>query len=80
MLSNNTTILKDIFPEHYNRIYNQLDGDAELQSILDDLFECHSAINDDDFPGAKSQLLRKHYSTLLEELKEEILLYLTKTT
>jgi hypothetical protein len=78
-MNNNITILKEIFPEHYNRIYNQLDDNAELQSIIDDLFECHSAINDDDFPGTNSLLLPKYYSELLEELKKEILLHFTKT-
>ncbi len=79
MMRSKENTLKKIFPENYNKLSNLIENHDELQSIVDDLLECHAAIYSDDHPGGKTPLLKEHYLELLEELKAEVLKYLNKT-
>jgi hypothetical protein len=65
-----------IFPEQYTDVYDQMNTNAEFQSIVDDLIECQATLNSVDDQSIMSPVLREHYLGLFEELKQEVLLIL----
>jgi hypothetical protein len=66
----------EIFPEQYTDVYDQMNTNAEFQSIVDDLIECQATLNSVDDQSIMSPVLREHYLGLFEELKQEVLLFL----
>jgi hypothetical protein len=75
-MKNIIIILIQIFPEQYTEVYDQMNTNAEFQSMVDDLIECQTTLNSADDQSTMSPVLREHYLGLFEELKQEVLLFL----
>lgn len=77
MIDKETTI-RNIFPGYCQKINSKLPEDIELQSIVDDLLDCHYVILSDDF-DSKSANLQEYYKEIYEDLRSEVLQHINKT-
>jgi len=77
-MSNKITTLREIFPGYCEEIDRKLPEDVELQTIVDDLLDCHYVIISNDF-DSKPGVLKEHYKELYEGLRSEALQHIIKT-
>ena len=73
MLSRKLITLKEIFPLQHEVIAKLLESNGDLQSIVEDLLECHHILASKSTARNDSSVPKKYWEELYEDLKKEVI-------
>mgnify|MGYP001811742982 CR=1 FL=1 len=64
-------ILQEVFPLHYEKIEKLMDSNPDLQTIIDDVLECHQVLSNKSAPYTDAPVPLSYWEELYDELKKE---------
>ena len=70
--------LKEIFPLQHEKIVEMLVSNSDLQSIVEDLLECHHFLTKASAEHAEGQVPREFWEELYEDLRKEAIDLVTR--
>lgn len=71
MLGDNLIILIEIFPIHHEKILELMGSNSDLQSIIQDVFECRQVLANRLTINPNDPVPREYWEELYEDLKKE---------
>jgi hypothetical protein len=72
--------LKEIFPLHHEKIVERLGSNSDLQSIVEDLLECHQLLTNASAEHIDGQVPREFWEELFEDLRNEAIELVARET
>ena len=73
-------ILKEIFPLQHEIIMKLMKSNEDLQSIVEDLFECHQFLTKESAEHTDAEAPREFWEELYEDLKDEAIYLVARET
>lgn len=71
MIGKKITILQEIFPNHFERIVKLMQSNVDLESILEDLLECHQVLTKEPTEHTNASVPKEYWEELYNDLKNE---------
>ena len=78
MTNTNLITLAEIFPLQHEIIVKLMESNDDLQSIVEDLLECHQVLTNESLEHTEAQVPREFWEELYVDLRNEAIELITR--